>query len=41
MLKRPVGALALACAAVDDVTAWFLIALATAVAVAGSGARWS
>ena len=37
MLKRPVGALALACAAVDDVTAWFLIALATAVAVAGSG----
>ncbi len=36
MLKRPVGALALACAAVDDVTAWFLIALATAVAVAGS-----
>jgi len=38
MLKRPVGALALACAAVDDVTAWFLIALATAVAVAGSGA---
>ena len=26
MLKRPVGALALACAAVDDVTAWFLIA---------------
>ena len=39
MLKRPVGALALACAAVDDVTAWFLIALATAVAVAGSGAE--
>ena len=38
MLKRPVGALVLACAAVDDVTAWFLIALATAVAVAGSGA---
>ena len=38
MLKRPVGALALACAAVDDVTAWFLIALATAVAVAGTGA---
>ena len=36
MLKRPVGALALACAAIDDVTAWFLIALATAVAVAGS-----
>ena len=39
MLKRPVGVLALACAAVDDVTAWFLIALATAVAVAGSGRR--
>ena len=38
MLKRPVGALALGSAAVDDVTAWFLIALATAVAVAGSGA---
>jgi Kef-type K+ transport system membrane component KefB len=39
MLKRPVGALALACAAIDDVTAWFLIALATAVAVAGSGSE--
>jgi Kef-type K+ transport system membrane component KefB len=39
MLKRPVGALVLACAAVDDVTAWFLIALATAVAIAGSGAE--
>jgi Kef-type K+ transport system membrane component KefB len=38
MLKRPVGALVLASAAVDDVTAWFLIALATAVAAAGSGA---
>ena len=37
MLKRPVGALVLACAAIDDVTAWFLIALATAVAVAGTG----
>ena len=37
MLKRPVGALALACAAIDDVTAWFLIALATAVATAGTG----
>jgi len=36
MLKRPVGALTLACAAIDDVTAWFLIALATAIAVAGS-----
>ena len=38
MLKRPVGVLVLACAAVDDVTAWFLIALPTAIAVAGSGA---
>ena len=37
MLKRPLGVLSLGCAAVDDVTAWFLIALATAVAVAGSG----
>ena len=37
MLRRPVGALALTCAAVDDVTAWFLIALASAVAVAGGG----
>ena len=37
MLKRPVGALTMACAAIDDVTAWFLIALATAVAVAGTG----
>ena len=36
MLKRPVGALAIACAAIDDVTAWFLIALATAVAVSGT-----
>ena len=37
MLKRPVGALALASAAIDDVTAWFLIALATAVATSGGG----
>jgi len=36
MLKRPVGAIALAAAAIDDVSAWFLIALATAVATAGS-----
>src|SRR4029079_4355951 len=35
MLKKPVGALTLACAAIDDVTAWFLIALATAVATQG------
>ncbi len=37
MLKRPLGVLALSAAAVDDVSAWFLIALATAVAGAGSG----
>ncbi len=37
MTRRPMGVLALASAAVDDVTAWFLIALATAVATAGSG----
>ena len=36
MLSRPIGATALAAAAIDDVTAWFLIALATAVAVSGS-----
>jgi Kef-type K+ transport system membrane component KefB len=37
MLKRPVGALAMASAAIDDVTAWTLLAFATAVASAGSG----
>ena len=37
MLKRPVGALSMAGAAIDDVTAWCLLALATAVA--GTGAR--
>ncbi len=37
MIKRPLGALALSAAAIDDVSAWFLIALATAVAGAGSG----
>jgi Kef-type K+ transport system membrane component KefB len=36
MIKRPVGALTVACAAIDDVTAWFLIALATTVAVSGT-----
>jgi len=36
MIKRPVGALAIACAAIDDVTAWFLIALATTIAVSGT-----
>ena len=35
MLKRPVGALAMAGAAIDDVTAWGLLALATAVSGAG------
>lgn len=37
MLKRPVGSLAMASAAIDDVTAWTLLAFATAVASAGSG----
>jgi Kef-type K+ transport system membrane component KefB len=36
MLKQPVGALTISCAALDDVTAWLLVALATTVAVAGS-----
>lgn len=36
MLGRPVGSLAIACAAIDDVTAWFLIALATTISVSGS-----
>jgi Kef-type K+ transport system membrane component KefB len=36
MLKRPVGSLAITCAAIDDVTAWFLIAVATAIAASGS-----
>jgi Kef-type K+ transport system membrane component KefB len=35
MLKKPVGALALSSAAIDDVTAWGLLALATAVAGTG------
>ena len=35
--ETPVGALAMAGAAIDDVTAWGLLALATAVAGAGSG----
>ncbi len=37
MLRRPIGATALVAAAIDDVTAWFLIALASAFAAAGSG----
>src|SRR5947207_443929 len=35
MLRKPVGALAMAGAAIDDVTAWGLLALATAVAGTG------
>jgi Kef-type K+ transport system membrane component KefB len=35
MLRRPTGAIALASAAVDDITAWGLLALATAIAGAG------
>ena len=37
MLRHPVGALSLASAAIDDVTAWALLALALAVAGTGSG----
>jgi Kef-type K+ transport system membrane component KefB len=37
MLRRPLGALTLASAAIDDISAWFLIALATAVATSGGG----
>ena len=33
MIRGPIGALALACAAIDDVLAWGLLALATALAV--------
>jgi Kef-type K+ transport system membrane component KefB/nucleotide-binding universal stress UspA family protein len=36
MTSRPVGSLTIGCAAVDDVTAWFLIALATTIAVSGT-----
>ncbi len=36
MLKRTIGVLALSCAAVDDVTAWGLLAIASAVAAGGS-----
>jgi Kef-type K+ transport system membrane component KefB len=39
MLKRPVGALSMAGAAIDDVTAWCLLALATAVTGTGSGSH--
>ena len=37
MIKRPLGTLALSAAAIDDVSAWFLIAVATAAAGAGNG----
>jgi Kef-type K+ transport system membrane component KefB len=37
MLKRPLGIIAISAAALNDVSAWFLIALATAVAGAGTG----
>lgn len=36
LLSRSIGATALAAAAIDDVSAWFLIALATAFATSGS-----
>jgi len=36
MIRSPLGSLAIACAAIDDVTAWFLIALATTVAASGT-----
>ncbi len=36
MLKTPLGSLTIGCAAIDDVSAWFLIALATAVTLSGS-----
>jgi Kef-type K+ transport system membrane component KefB len=36
MLRHPIGAMAMAAAAVDDVTAWGLLALASAVAGSGS-----
>jgi Kef-type K+ transport system membrane component KefB len=39
MLKGTVGALAMASSAIDDVTAWGLLALATAVAGSGSGLK--
>jgi K+:H+ antiporter len=36
MISRPLGSLVIACAAVDDVTAWFLIALAVTIAASGT-----
>jgi Kef-type K+ transport system membrane component KefB len=40
MVRTPVGGLALASAAVDDVAAWSLLALVVAVAGADSGTPW-
>jgi Kef-type K+ transport system membrane component KefB len=37
MLSRPIGTTTMAAAAIDDVLAWLLVALATTVALAGSG----
>ncbi|MEA2664001.1 MAG: hypothetical protein QOI11_945, partial [Candidatus Eremiobacteraeota bacterium] len=39
MTQTPVGTLALTCAAVDDVTAWCVLAVVFAVASAGDGVR--
>ena len=39
MVRRPIGVLALGAAAVDDVSAWGLLALASATATAASGTR--
>ncbi len=39
MLKRPVGALAMAGAAIDDVTAWCLLALAAGIASSGDSSH--
>jgi Kef-type K+ transport system membrane component KefB len=36
MLGRPTGVLAMSCAAVDDVTAWGLLAIASGVAIGGT-----
>ncbi len=36
MLRGELGSLTIGCAAIDDITAWFLIALATTITVSGS-----
>ena len=41
MHRTPIGVLALACAAIDDVVAWSLLAVVVAVAVGGSARRAS